>query len=87
MLLIMTQDAFDEAVLGIAAHEVRIGYACCQLRRQNDPDANRVEDELMMLQNVLYGVRNYDITSEILTDEEIAYYFELSTLIVQNCPS
>lgn len=40
----------------------------------------------MMLQNVLYGLRNYDISSEILTDVEIEYYFELSTLIVQNCP-
>ena len=35
MLLAMTQTEFDEAVLGIASHEARIGYACCQLRRQN----------------------------------------------------
>ena len=82
----MTQTQFDDTVLGIAEHEVRIGYIACQMRRQNDPDHNRIEEELMMLQNVLTGLRNYDITSDILTDAEIDYYFELSTQIVQNCP-
>lgn len=82
----LTQESYDNTILSVAEHEVRIGYAVCQLRRQNDPDCNRLEEELMMLQNVLYGLRNYDITSEILTDTEINYYFELSTLIVQNCP-
>jgi len=82
----MTQTEFDNAVLSIAEHEVRVAYAACQLRRQNDPDHNRIEEELMMLQNVLNGLRNYDISSDILTDAEIAYYFELSTQVIQNCP-
>jgi hypothetical protein len=86
MFLAMTQTEFDNMVLAIADHEVRVAYACCQLRRQNDPDCNRIEEELMLLQNALYGLRNYDISSEILTDAEINYYVELSTLVVQNCP-
>lgn len=82
----MTQTKYDNIVLGVADQEIRVAYSVCQLRRQNDPDCNRIEEELMMLQNILYGLRNYDISSEILTDAEIAYYLELSTLIVQNCP-
>ena len=82
----MTQDEFDNTVLGIADNEVRMTYVTCQLRRQNDPDCNRREEELMMLQNVLNGLRNYDITSGILTDDQINYYYELATSIVQNCP-
>jgi len=82
----MTQAEFDDTVLGIANHEVRLAYAVCQMRRQNDPDCNRREEELMMLQNIIYGLRNYDITSDILTDAEISYYYELATNVVQNCP-
>lgn len=83
----LTQEKLDDLVLAIAAEETRIAYNCCRLARQNDPDHERISDELVMLQNVLYGLRNYDITSEILTDTEIAYYLELSTLISQSCPS
>jgi len=82
----LTQTEFDNAVLSVADHEVRIAYACCQLRRQNDPACNAREEELIMLQNVLYGLRNYDVDSDILTETEINYLFELSTQIVQNCP-
>ena len=81
-----TQAEFDDIVLGIADHEVRLAYLACRMRRQNDPDCNRREEELMMLQNVLYGLRNYDITSDILTDAEIRYYYELATSIAQSCP-
>lgn len=81
-----TQAQFDDIVLGIADHEVRMTYITCQMRRQNDPDCNRREEELMMLQNVLFGLRNYDITADILTEAEIKYYYELATNIAQNCP-
>lgn len=81
-----TQAQYDDIVLGIADHEVRLAYIATQMRRQNDPDCNRREEELMMLQNILYGLRNYDITADILTEAEIKYYYELATNIAQNCP-
>ena len=83
----MTQTEFDQVVLGIQEHGVRIAYNAARMRIQNDPDCNRIERELMMLTVIIEALKNYDITSEILTDAEIAYYFELATQIVQYCPS
>ena len=82
----MNQETFDNTVLGIAEFESKLAYIAVQMRRQNDPDANRREEEMMFLQNVLNGLRNYDITSEILTDDEVNYYFELAVQVIQSCP-
>lgn len=82
----MTQTIFDNIVLGIANYEGNLAHVCVQMTRQNDPDASRRAEELMMLQNVLFGLRHYDISSEIFTDAEISYYFELATQVIQSCP-
>lgn len=82
----MTQTEYDDIVIGIAAHEIRMAEVTAQMRITSDPDYRRRQEEIIMLQNVLYALKHYDIESEILTDVEIRDMYELATLIVQNCP-
>jgi hypothetical protein len=82
----MSQTDYDNMVLSIGDYHVTMANKCCLLRRQNDPDWMRMEEELMLLQNVLFAMRDYDITSDILTDAEIAYYQELAIQVIQSCP-
>lgn len=75
----MTQEEFDDKVIAIASqHVTRMGVAA-DLRRQGDSHAKRIEQEQMMVQNVLSALQDYDITAEILTDDEIEYMYELAS--------
>lgn len=80
-----TQTEYDEIVAAMVTFEVNLANKVSMLRRQNDPDAFRREEELMALQNVLFSLAHYDIDSEILTDSEIEWFYELGTTIIQNC--
>lgn len=80
-----TQTEYDEIVAAMLSFEVKLANKVSMLRRQNDPDAFRREEELMALQNVLFSIAHYDITSNILTESEIDWYYELGTTIIQNC--
>ena len=86
MSLTILQTDFDNIVLGIAGHQVRLGVATAALRRQGDPDAWRREEELMMLQNIIDTLRDYDVDADFLSDENIWYLHELATIVVENCP-
>jgi len=75
----MTQETFDDKVIAIASqHVTRMGIVA-DLRMQGDSQAQRLEQEQMFLQNVLSALQDYDITSEILTDDEIEYLHELAS--------
>ena len=80
-----TQTEYDEIVAAMVTFEVNLANKVSMLRRQNDPDAFRREEELMALQNVLFSLAHYDITSNILTESEIEWFYELGTTIIQNC--
>ena len=82
----MTQAILDAKVLAVAAKGVDMMYISASLRRQGDPAAARLEEEYMFLQNVLYAVRDYDVTSDLLTADDINYLFELATNVVQSHP-
>ena len=86
MPLSLSQTEYDNIVLGIADHEVRMTDVLVAMKRQGDPDCWRRENELMMLQNILHALKHYDVDAEILTDEEIWYMHEMATQIVQYCP-
>ena len=86
MSLTIAQTDFDNIVLGIADHQVRLGIVAAALRRQGDPDAWRREEELMILQNIIDSLRDYDVDADFLTDENIWYLHELATIVVENCP-
>ena len=86
MAFTITQTDFDNMVLGIAYHQVRIGIVTVALRGQGDPDAWRREEELMMLQNIIDALRDYDVTDDYLTYENIQYLNGLSKIIVSSCP-
>jgi len=86
MALVIAQTDFDNIVLGIANHQVRLGVITVAMHRQGDPDAWRREEELMMLQNIIDALRDYDVDADFLTDENIWYLHELATIVVENCP-
>lgn len=82
----MNQSEFDDKVLAVAQKGVVMAAHIADLRRQGDPDARRLEEEYIMLQNCLTSLKDYDITSDLLSDDDIKYVFELSTSILQTCP-
>jgi hypothetical protein len=79
----ITQESHDSAVLSIADNQVRLANVCSQLRRQGDPDAWKREEEGMMLLNILDSLRDYDITFDYLSHDEIEYMYELAIILIQ----
>ena len=86
MPLSYSQTDYDNIVLGIADHQVRLAGIAANMRRQGDPDAWRREEEGMLLMNILDALKHYDVDADFLTDENIWYLHELATIIVENCP-
>lgn len=86
MGLALNQTQYDDIVLGIADHQVRMATIAADMRRQGDPDAWRREEEAMMLMNILDALKHYDVDGDIFTDADIWYQHELATIIVENCP-
>ena len=80
----LTQTEFDAALAILKSKGIDMGYRCALLRRQWDPKAWYREHELMMLQNIMYSLYEYDITSGLLEDDDIASLFEMGTQITQN---
>ena len=82
----MTQSELDNKVLAIAEKEISLAIIIADLRRQSDPMANTLEEQAMVLNNVLSSLKDYDITSGIITDSEIDYLLELATITTQTYP-
>lgn len=82
----MTQEELDNKVLAIAEKEIDLAVIIADLRRQGDPLASRLEEQGMVLNNVLSSLKDYDITSGIITDAEIDYLLELATITTQTYP-
>jgi hypothetical protein len=83
----MNQVEFDNAVLAFTQRGVDLMYITAKMKRQGDPDVRRLEQEYMFLQNVVSALRDYDITSDLLSTANIDYLFELATNVLQRCPA
>lgn len=82
----LTQTEYDQIIVGIADYQTELASIMVEMKRQGDPDVWRREEEGMMLLNIFEALRDYDIESEILTDEEVSILHELATNIVETCP-
>lgn len=82
----MTQERYDEIVHAIVEYDSELGNKAATCRRQGDPCSYELEERVMALQNVLFALRDYDITWGFLTDDEINQYYELATKLVETCP-
>ena len=79
-----TQTEYDAAYAILKDKGIDLAYRTAILRRQWDPKAYYREQELMMLQNILYSLYYYDVSSGLLEDDAIDLLFELGTQITQN---
>ena len=82
----MTQAEFDNKIMAIAEKEINLMATIVDLRRQGDPLSLALEERQMMLNNVLGALKDYDITSGIISDSELEYLFELATITGQTTP-
>jgi hypothetical protein len=82
----MNQLEFDNGVLAVAGKHIDIMTITADLRRQGDPESRRLEEEQIFVQNVLSALQDYDVTSDLLSDDDISYLFELATGALQTCP-
>lgn len=86
MATVYTQVQFDAMFETMKGNGIRLGKAAADLHRRGDPAAAAREDEVMMLQNLIYTFRDYDVTSELLTDDEIRTAYEMASQIALNWP-
>jgi hypothetical protein len=86
MASIYDQTTFDDMVDTLIGHEIRITKHAADMHKQDDPIAPEREDEVMMMQNIIYSLRDYDVTSELLTDDEIRTNYEMGLQIAINWP-
>lgn len=82
----MTQETFDEIVLTIADKQINRCMVVASLRKQGDPKARELFESQMMLSNILSSLKNYDVTSTLLSTDDIDYLIELATIITQTKP-
>lgn len=83
----MTQTEFNNNVIALASKETELMHSIAIIRSHDDPDSKRQEERYMFFRNILEALENYDITSEILSDNNISLLFELGTLSVRTIPS
>lgn len=86
MASVITQTEFDNTLEVFFLNKVKFAEKVATLKRQDDPAAFNKEEYLMMFDNIMYALRDYDVTSELLEDDEIEYLFELGTQISLNWP-
>lgn len=75
----MTQIEYDDKVLALASKHITLMGISADLRNQGDSEAQRLEEEQMFLQNIISALKDYDVTSDLLTSADIEYLFELGT--------
>jgi len=84
--VIVNQDYIDNLVQMIATFTTDFGIKVLNLVVQQDPDAWRMEQTLMALQNIMWSLRDYDIDVDAFTEQEIMYLEELTIQMIQDCP-
>jgi hypothetical protein len=82
----MTQAEYDYKVNSIVEQSIRLANESALLRKQSDPIMFKREEELVMLQNLIYALSYYDVSSSFFTDTEINEMFELAIQISQPYP-
>lgn len=80
----MSQERHDSRVSQVESAGLIYAYQMCILRIQKDPGYLQMQREYMMLLNIMDTLSTYDITSDLLTKEELRYLFELSTLVLSS---
>jgi len=81
-----TQTDYDNRVTTLIGHEIRLAKVAANLRKQGDPAAFYREQEIMMLQNILFTLRDYDYSSGYLEDDELDDVYEMGLQIALNWP-
>lgn len=82
----MNQVEFDDKVLAAVSGHVDMMVIAADLRIQGDPQARRLEEEQMFAQNMITALSEYDISSELLFDDDIEYLFEMATTAINKFP-
>ena len=81
-LVTYTQTRLDAIVIGFSEEAVRIADIAMALRSYSDPGAFIAEEDLMTFHVFLDSIRNYDVLSGVLTQEDINDIIEMCTQIV-----
>lgn len=78
-----TQDRIDNIVIGITDVMVTLTDICMSLKAASDPGAYKMEEDLIALSVFCDSIRDYDVTSDILTQDEINTIIEFCVLITE----
>jgi hypothetical protein len=79
----MTQAQFNTKVATMQLRFVEMTNIVVTSRQTKDPYANALQDRYRLLSNVLYTLDGYDLSSNLLTDEQILTTLELGILAGQ----
>ena len=79
----MTQAQFNTKVATMQLRFVEMTNIAVISRQTKDPYAVALQDRYRLLSNVLYSLDGYDLSSNLLTDEQILTTLELGILAGQ----
>ena len=79
----MTQAQFNTKVATMQLRFVEMTNIVVTSRQTKDPYANALQDRYRLLSNVLYTLDGYNLSSNLLTDEQILTTLELGILAGQ----
>jgi hypothetical protein len=79
----MTQTQFNTKVATMQLRFVEMTNIAASSRQTKDPYAIALQDRYRLLSNVLYSLDGYDLSSNLLTDEQILTTLELGILAGQ----
>lgn len=80
----MTQAQLNTKVATMRLRFVEMTNVAVTSRQTKDPYANTLQDRYRLLSNVLYTLDGYDLSSNLLTDEQILTTLELGILAGQS---
>lgn len=81
----MTQTEFNNKVIALQARFAALTNIAATMDNTKDPYAEVSRHRQRFLANIISALDGYDITSEILTEDQILFTFELGICAGQSC--
>lgn len=81
------QDYIDNLVLFVADKKTDIAGIVCDCIINNDPARDELIMRLMAVQVMQLSIRDYDITWELFTEDDLFQIEETMLEIIQTCPN
>lgn len=81
----MTQNEFNARVLTLKNRLIDLTVTTSDMNRIKDPYSEQSKHRQRFLANIVSALDGYDLSTELLTEDQILYTFELGICSGQSC--